>query len=185
MAAALGAAPYVMDWGGGLIWAALAARPVLAAGHATLMRAPVSVRRSEKNFTLDGSDPTAQSPAYTDPLRLTAATTVRARAILNNFPVTEILTGLFQRVPAGLGNLSSILSRRQENLVLAGIADGFIFLFYSVLEFQQGPTRRRLQAVPCCGQGIAFLAWTNRRAQVNHDVSGQRRAGRSPLHELE
>ena len=55
VAAALGAAPYVMDWGGGLIWAALAARPVLAAGHATLMRAPASVRRSEKNFTLDGS----------------------------------------------------------------------------------------------------------------------------------
>ena len=52
------------------------------------------------HYTLDGSDPTAQSPAYTDPLRLTAATTVRARAILNNFPVTEILTGLFQRVYA-------------------------------------------------------------------------------------
>ena len=53
--AALGATRYLMDWGGGLIWAALAERPALAQGHATLMRAPDPLRRREKTFTIDGS----------------------------------------------------------------------------------------------------------------------------------
>ena len=33
-------------------------------------------------------------------MRLTAATTLKARAILNGFPVTEVVTGVFQRVYA-------------------------------------------------------------------------------------
>lgn len=51
----LGATRYVMDWGGGLIWAALPKRPELKSGHATLMRGPDLLRLDEKNFTIDGS----------------------------------------------------------------------------------------------------------------------------------
>ena len=54
IAKALGATRYILDWGGGLIWAALPARPQLKTGHATLMRAPEKLRRDEKNFTVDG-----------------------------------------------------------------------------------------------------------------------------------
>lgn len=51
----LGPRRYVMDWGGGLIWAALDRRPALKSGHASLMRAPERLRREERNFTIDGS----------------------------------------------------------------------------------------------------------------------------------
>ena len=51
----LGATRYVMDWGGGLIWAALHARPKLKSGHATLMRGPDLMRLDAQNFTIDGS----------------------------------------------------------------------------------------------------------------------------------
>jgi glycolate oxidase FAD binding subunit len=51
----LGATRYVMDWGGGLIWAALPMRPQLKSGHATLMRGPEMQRLDEKSFTIDGS----------------------------------------------------------------------------------------------------------------------------------
>jgi hypothetical protein len=52
------------------------------------------------HYTLDGSEPGAASPVYSDPIRLTTATTVRARAYLNGFPVTEVITGVYQRVYA-------------------------------------------------------------------------------------
>lgn len=52
------------------------------------------------HYTLDGTEPDARSALYSEPVRLTAATTVKARAILNGFPVTEVITGVFQRVYA-------------------------------------------------------------------------------------
>lgn len=52
----------------------------------------------ELRYTLDGNDPLMASPRYLEPIRLTQATTLKARAFLNGFPVTEVLTRRYQRV---------------------------------------------------------------------------------------
>jgi hypothetical protein len=49
-------------------------------------------------FTLDGTAPTAQSPAYTQPIRLTAETTIRAQVFLGSSPVSLVYAALYQRV---------------------------------------------------------------------------------------
>ncbi len=49
-------------------------------------------------YTLDGTAPTAQSPAYADPIRLTSATTIRAQLFLDGFPISEVFEALYQRV---------------------------------------------------------------------------------------
>lgn len=52
------------------------------------------------HYTTDGSEPTASSPVYADPVRLTAAATVRARVFEGTEPRSEILTGEYLRVYA-------------------------------------------------------------------------------------
>lgn len=50
-------------------------------------------------FTLDNSDPVVSSPLFSGPLTLTGTTTVKARLFLSDFPVSEVVTGQFTRVP--------------------------------------------------------------------------------------
>jgi len=49
-------------------------------------------------YTLDGTAPTAQSPAYTKPIRLTAAATVQAQLFLDSFPISAVFEGSYERV---------------------------------------------------------------------------------------
>jgi alpha-tubulin suppressor-like RCC1 family protein len=44
-------------------------------------------------YTLDGSDPTQSSSPYSQPLSLTSATQVRARAYLDGYPASAVTTG--------------------------------------------------------------------------------------------
>ena len=52
------------------------------------------------HYTLDGSEPTTASPRVEAPLRLTAATQIRARAFLNDFPVSQVAVADFVRIYA-------------------------------------------------------------------------------------
>jgi hypothetical protein len=54
----------------------------------------------EIRYTLDGSQPGAASLLYTTPIRLTAATEIRARLFSAGQPVSETISGFFQRVYA-------------------------------------------------------------------------------------
>jgi len=51
-------------------------------------------------YTLDGSDPTTASPRVEGPVRLTAAAQLRARAFLNDFPVSNVAAADFIRIYA-------------------------------------------------------------------------------------
>lgn len=59
-----------------------------------------SVAGAEIRYTTNGTPPTATSETYQKPLRLTAATTVQARAFLNGFPFTDVVTETYRRVYA-------------------------------------------------------------------------------------
>ncbi len=50
------------------------------------------------HYTLDGGDPTPQSPAYTAPFRLTADTIVKARTVLVNRRASELVTISFRKL---------------------------------------------------------------------------------------
>ena len=47
------------------------------------MHDPLYWRSCGLHYTLDGTDPTEQSPVYTTPLRLSASATVKAKSILS------------------------------------------------------------------------------------------------------
>lgn len=51
-------------------------------------------------YTQDATEPVAASPAYTQPIRLDAATTVKARIFINGFPASETLSAEYLRVYA-------------------------------------------------------------------------------------
>ncbi|MBW6514208.1 MAG: S8 family serine peptidase, partial [Candidatus Syntrophosphaera sp.] len=51
---------------------------------------------AEIRYTLDGSDPDASSALYTEPIHLTADTTIRVRACLLNCAPSEIAEGVYQ-----------------------------------------------------------------------------------------
>lgn len=51
-------------------------------------------------YTLDGSEPTLTSPLYETPIALTATTSIRARAYLNGFPVSDTVVATYSRVVA-------------------------------------------------------------------------------------
>ncbi len=70
-------------------------------------------------FTSDGSEPTLESAPYETPLVLTNATTLRARAFLNGFAVTQIITKTYLRLHV-FGNDGIPDSWRQEHF-----GDGF------------------------------------------------------------
>jgi hypothetical protein len=58
------------------------------------------IAEAEIRYTLNGSQPGAASPLYTTPIRLTTATEIKARLFSAGQPVSETITGLFQRVYA-------------------------------------------------------------------------------------
>jgi hypothetical protein len=58
-----------------------------------------SISASEIHFTLDGSEPGAQSPTYTAPIQITKSTTVKARLFLNGFPVSDVVSAEFTADP--------------------------------------------------------------------------------------
>ncbi len=63
----------------------------------------------EARYTLDGSEPTAQSPRYEAPLRLADSAAVRARAFHRGRPVSAVAEATFTKVaprPAVLGKAS-------------------------------------------------------------------------------
>ena len=47
-------------------------------------------------FTLDGSEPTAESPAYEQPIRLSSTTTVKARVFVDGAPASDVVTGVYE-----------------------------------------------------------------------------------------
>jgi hypothetical protein len=49
------------------------------------------------HYTLDGSEPSLTSPAYSLPIPITEAATLRVRAFLNAFPVSSVVTASFRR----------------------------------------------------------------------------------------
>lgn len=51
-------------------------------------------------YTVNGTEPSLASPLYEGPIALTATTTVRARAFLNGFPVSETVMATYSRVVA-------------------------------------------------------------------------------------
>lgn len=66
--------------------------------RATLtLAAPLLYRDGTVRFTLDGSEPTASSPAFTAAVPIEATTTVRARLFLPNGRTSEIATGVFEK----------------------------------------------------------------------------------------
>ena len=52
-------------------------------------------------YTLDGSTPTTESEVYGGPIELTQSATVKAIAVLNGFPASEVLEGKYIINPAG------------------------------------------------------------------------------------
>lgn len=59
-----------------------------------------SVPTAVIRYTLDGSEPTTDSPIYQEALTLNATTTVRARLFVNEFPASEIVSATFTELPA-------------------------------------------------------------------------------------
>jgi hypothetical protein len=56
---------------------------------------------AEIHYTLDGTEPTSDSPVYTEPLLLTATTTVKAKAYLSGYAEsTTVTAGFIQRTQA-------------------------------------------------------------------------------------
>jgi hypothetical protein len=51
-------------------------------------------------FTVDGSEPLASSSAYTIPFSLTESATLKARLFVNKFPVSEVVSATFTKLPA-------------------------------------------------------------------------------------
>lgn len=51
-------------------------------------------------YTVDGTPPTAQSPTYSLPIRLTVATTIKAEIFIDGFPASEVYTAEYLRVYA-------------------------------------------------------------------------------------
>ncbi|MGC8988920.1 MAG: immunoglobulin domain-containing protein, partial [Verrucomicrobiia bacterium] len=47
-------------------------------------------------FTLDGSEPTVDSAAYEQPIRLSNTTTVKARVFVDGAPASDVVTGLYE-----------------------------------------------------------------------------------------
>lgn len=47
-------------------------------------------------FTLDGSEPTMESPAYEQPIRLSGTTTVKARVFVDGAPASDVFTGVYE-----------------------------------------------------------------------------------------
>lgn len=50
------------------------------------------------HYTLDGSDPTPESPAYQEPIRLTASTLVKARTVLSTRRASELFAARFRKL---------------------------------------------------------------------------------------
>ena len=57
-----------------------------------------TIPNTEIRWTMDGSEPVLASQRYLEPIRLTAAASVKARAFLNGFPVTEVMSSDYKRV---------------------------------------------------------------------------------------
>lgn len=57
------------------------------------------VAGGEVRYTLDGSEPTTDSPTYASPFDVRSRVTVRARVYLNGFPVSEVATAEFRPDP--------------------------------------------------------------------------------------
>jgi hypothetical protein len=55
---------------------------------------------TEIRYTVDGTEPTLDSTPFRDPIRLTGTATLKTRAFLNGFPVTEIVSATYSRVYA-------------------------------------------------------------------------------------
>ncbi len=51
-------------------------------------------------YTLDGTEPGADSPAYTEPMTLDKTTSIAARVFFNSFPISDILHARYERVYA-------------------------------------------------------------------------------------
>jgi len=49
------------------------------------------------HYTLDGSEPSLTSPAYSLPIPITEAATIKVRAFLNAFPVSSVVSASFRR----------------------------------------------------------------------------------------
>ncbi len=52
-------------------------------------------------YTIDGSEPDGNSPAYSGPIRLTATATVKARSFFHGRPVSTVAGGTFTKVSPG------------------------------------------------------------------------------------
>jgi len=65
-------------------------------GEAAVRLIP-SIEETDSRYTLDGSEPTADSPLYTEPIRLTRSTAIKARAFKDGKPAGPLASLLFFR----------------------------------------------------------------------------------------
>ena len=56
---------------------------------------------AEIHYTLDGSEPTDESPVFNQPFSIENTTTIKAMAIKEGFPSSNILTVEFFKIPIG------------------------------------------------------------------------------------
>jgi hypothetical protein len=69
-------------------------------------------------YTLDGSDPTTASPAYSDTLTLSATATLKARTFRPRFPASDVASAVFTR--SGTPILGRDLSAKPEVSITTG-----------------------------------------------------------------
>jgi len=78
----------------------------------------MDVSGAEIRYTRDGSDPTAASPLYSSPIRLTESTTIRARAFTSGSQPSEVVTANFTKCAQSVARLTDHL------IALYTFADG-------------------------------------------------------------
>lgn len=83
----------------------------------------VAITGAVIRYTLDGTEPTASSPAYTDSISLTATTTLKAKTFRANFKTSSTTLATFTKGGTFLGNTD--LSPAPD-FTLAPVSGGFL-----------------------------------------------------------
>ena len=102
----------------------------------------ISASAGEIHYTVDGSVPTAASPAYREPLVLNASTVVQARVFQSNLLPSELGIGVYTLLNSGFGEFSSNLPIMVIQTGGGNISqDQRVRAFVSTFEPRQGRAR--------------------------------------------